>query len=213
MQNALAGQAGIAFANPGELNDLIKSDAEFSTVKTRRYIRLEDTKEGQRTICPIVYLDGDFSRKHPRLCLQLIIITHTELQDDQAECLLLRFETPEGSDPAGTGKHDYYHSQLCTDLRIDGPSNTVNVPGCVSWRAVSCPAWPIDAKTPLHLLACVVFALYGKANGMRILRGAYGDSLDKLIADMHFSFPSPSVRPSRARTRQARKKRKSKNRK
>jgi hypothetical protein len=193
MQQALGGQAGLPVTNAQELNSLIKINAKFSTLKTRKYIRLADTNEGQRTICPIAYLDGDLSGKHPRLCIQLIIVTYMSLPGDTSECILMRFETPEGNDPAGTGKHDYYHSQLCTELRIDGPGNTFTVPNCVSWSALSCPAWPMDATTPLHLLCCVIFALYGKNVGVRILRTAYGDDLEKLIKGMHLLFSSPAA--------------------
>jgi hypothetical protein len=193
MQQALAGQAGQAVTDPKELNSLININTKFSTLKTRKYIRLADTNQGQRTICPIAYLDGDFSGDHPRLCVQLIIVTHTALPGDKSECILMRFETPEGKDPAGTGKHDFYHSQLCTELRIDGPGNTFSIPNCISWSALSCPAWPMDATTPLHLLCCVIFSLYGKREGVRILRTAYGDDLDNLIKGMHFSFSSPAA--------------------
>jgi hypothetical protein len=176
MQNALAGKAGVAVTNPDDLDRIIIASGEFSTLKSRRFIRLVDTSEGQLTICPLVYLDGNFSKKHPRLRIQLVIVTYTQSVGDKPECLLLRFETPEGADPAGIGKHDYYHSQICTYFQIDGPTNTLELPNPMLWRAQSCPAWPMDAKTPIHLLVCVVFALYGKADGVRILREAYGES-------------------------------------
>ena len=126
-------------------------------------------------------------------------MAHTPQPGDITQCLLMRFETPEGHDPAGEGKHDYYHSQLCTELRIDRSTATVGIPECIAWGAVSCPAWPVDASTPLQLLACVIFALYGKADGMRILRKVYGRSLDNLIEDMHFAFPAKKAAPRRLR--------------
>jgi hypothetical protein len=54
----------------------------------------------------------------------------------------------------------------------------------------------MDASTPFQLLACVVFALYGKVDGMRTLRNAYGKKLDGLMAEMHFIFPSQGSKPA-----------------
>jgi hypothetical protein len=210
VQQALAGKAGQAVTTKEELNGLFRSDAAFSTLATKRFIRLVDTINGPHTICPIAFLDGDLSREHPYLRIQLIIVTHTSQPNATTQCLLMRFETPEGNDPAGVGMHDYYHSQLCTELRIDGSTAAVKIPQCITWNAVSCPAWPVDASTPLHLLACVVFALYGKADGMRILRNAYRKRLDSLISDMHFAFPAkavitqPSKRASKKKSRRKR---------
>jgi hypothetical protein len=127
--------------NPDDLDKIIMANGKFSTLTTRRFIRFADTNVKQRTICPIAYLDGDLSKKHPRLRIQLVIITHTQSPEDKPECLLLRFETPEGADPAVIGKHDYYHSQICTHFQIDGPNNTFTIPIRMMWRAHSCPAW------------------------------------------------------------------------
>jgi hypothetical protein len=208
VQRALAGKAGQAVTTEAELSGIFRSDAAFSTLATKRFLRLADTVEGSRTICPIAFVDGDLSRQHPYLRVQLIIVAHTSQPEDAAQCLLMRFETPEGEDPAGEGKHDFYHSQLCTELRIDRSAATVSIPECIKWGAVSCPAWPIDASTPLQLLACIVFALYGKVDGMRILRKVYGDHLDNLIEDMHFAFPAKTAAlvrvPKRTAKRNAR---------
>jgi hypothetical protein len=155
-----------------------------------------------------VYLDGDFSGQHPYLRVQLIVVAHTSQSGNAPQCLLMRFETPEGKDPAGNGKHDYYHSQLCTELRIDRSAASFIIPERIMWGAVSCPAWPVDASTPLQLLACVVFSLYGKLDGMRILRKVYGASLDALIEDMHFVFPAQQPAPKqRSKSKPPRKRR------
>jgi len=187
VQRILQGQAGNPVASAEELGKLIKDNTKFSTVKSKRFIRLRDTREGPRILSPLIYLDGDLSKTHPRLSVQMIIVAHT---DSDAGCLLLRFETPEGGDPMGEGKHDFYHSQLCTFLRTDGPNDIFSIPNSMLWSAESCPAWPMDAKKPVHLLACVLFALYGKPEGVRLLKDAYGDTFGDQIVGMHFSFPS-----------------------
>ena len=46
MQQALAGKAGQAVTTEVELSDIFRSDAAFSTLATKRFIRLEDTIEG-----------------------------------------------------------------------------------------------------------------------------------------------------------------------
>ncbi|MCA1469628.1 hypothetical protein I6F09_17170 [Bradyrhizobium sp. IC3195] len=199
LYQALAGAAGQAFSTVDELKSAFRSDAAFSTVATKRFIRLADTSDGAHAICPVIFLDGDLSKNHPYLRIQLIIVTHSLQADVQPQCLLMRFETPEGMDPEGQGKHDYYHSQLCTELRVDSSGRTLTVPKCVQWSAASCPAWPVDAGTPFQLLACVVFALYGKFDGVRILRKAYGKSLDALIEEMHFVFAKPQASMKSAR--------------
>jgi hypothetical protein len=214
VQETLAGKAGQAVTTEAELKAIFKSDTPFSTLTTKRFIRFVDTNDGPNTICPIAFLDGDFSGGHPYLRIQLVIVTHSSQPGNAAQCLVMRFETPEGNDPASQGKHGYYHSQLCTELRLDRSTAGFSIPQCISWSAVSCPAWPIDASTPLQLLACVVFALYGKVDGMRTLRNAYGKDLDGLMAEMHFVFPSPLSKFDRASKRvrrtKAKKKRKSK---
>lgn len=191
----LAGQAGQAVTTEAELSGLFKSNGAFSTLTTKRFIRLVDTNDGSNTICPIAFVDGDLSGKHPYLRIQLVLITYTAQQNTASQCLLIRFETPEGGDPAGTGMHDYYHSQLCAELRIDRSPKTFGISKSIAWGAASCPAWPIDASTPLQLLTCVVFALYGKTEGARILRKAYANSFDELIEEMHFTFPAKVAVP------------------
>jgi hypothetical protein len=132
-------------------------------------------------------------------------------QDSDLQCLLIRFETPEGLNPAGQGRHDYYHSQLCTSFYIDGPNDTFSFEKRISWHALSCPAWPLDAKTPAHLLACLVFALYGKPEGYRTLQQAFGRSIKDYIDEMHFVFEGPSTQKvSKAAQREIRKKKKAK---
>jgi hypothetical protein len=208
LQGMLANQAGTALTKKGDLTALIKDDGHFSTAELRRYIRLADTNDGNRAISPIIYVDGDFSRKYPLFRVQLIVVTGTNIPEDTAQCLLLRFETPEGDDPSGSGKHDYYHSQLCTSFRITGPDNAIAVPDSLSWLALSCPAWPLDAKTPVHLLACVIFALYGKSDGVRLLQQAYGDKLEASMEGMHFAFglQGPSRRRAQERSQKRRRK-------
>jgi hypothetical protein len=207
----VANQAGKPLATPEELASLFKSGGRFSTVKGRRFIRLRDTQDAQRVMSPLVYLDGDFSADHPSLRIQLLIVSHEKQSDSDLQCLLLRFETPEGLNPAGQGRHDYYHSQLCTSFYIDGPNDTFSFDKCISWQALSCPAWPLDAKTPAHLLACLVFALYGKTEGYRTLQEAFGQSIKEYIDEMHFVFEGPSTqKPSKASRREIRKKKKRK---
>jgi hypothetical protein len=71
----------------------------------------------------------------------------------------------------------------------------------------------MDAKTPLHLLVCVVFALYGKAEGSQILQTAYGSDSRKVMDGMHFAFPHPVTTPpgqmakKRKRSKKARRRR------
>lgn len=199
LHSVLANQAGTPLTKREDLQALISDSAEFSTSENRRFIRLADAGDGNRAISPLIYLDGDFSKKYPRFSIQLVVVTHSQLANDKPQCLLLRFETPEGTDPSGTGKHDYYHSQLCTNLRMSGPNNTVSIPDSISWLALSCPAWPLDARTPVHLLACVIFALYGKADGLGMLRLAYGDELAKHLDGMHFPFAKISA-PSKKKS-------------
>lgn len=198
LYSALADQAGTRLTNEEDLAELIKANAEFSTSEQRRFIRLEDTNDGSRTISPLIYVDGDFTKKHPRFRVQLVLVSYNSAAGDDAQCLLLRFETPEGIDPSGTGKHDYYHSQLCTSFRRAGSSDTFTVPDCVSWLTLSCPAWPLDARTPIHLLACVIFALYGKLDGVRILQRAYGRTLLKHLDGMHFVFEDTAASSRKA---------------
>lgn len=207
VHETLAGKAGQAVTSEAELKTLFRNDGAFSTLATRRFIRLPDTRDGPNVICPIVFLDGDLSTQHPYLRVQLVIVTHSPHDNTAPQCLLIRFETPENGNPAGTGMHDYYHSQLCQELRVDRSTKTFPIPSSIAWGALSCPAWPIDASTPLELLTCVIFALYGKADGLRILRSAYGNRLDELIADMHFVIPgkaiatAPQKKPSASRKR------------
>jgi hypothetical protein len=208
LQGALANQVGTALTKSEDLKRIIVSSAEFSTSEKRRFIRLEDSTDGSRTISPLIYLDGDFSQDHPRFRVQLILVTYSSGAHEKPQCLLLRFETPEGADPSGTGKHDFYHSQLCTNLRMQGPNNTFTVPDSVSWLALSCPAWPLDAKTPIHLLACMIFALYGKPNGVRMLQRAYGDTLPALIAGMHFVAELGAPKIAKQETTKVKRKRK-----
>jgi hypothetical protein len=94
---------------------------------------------------------------------------------------------------------------VLVELRIDRSTKSFSIPQCISWGAASCPAWPVDASTPFQLLACVVFALYGKVDGMRTLRKAYGKQLDHLMAKMHFMFPRQTSTPT-AVVKKARKK-------
>lgn len=197
LHSVLANQVGTALTKHEDLADLINDSVEFSTSENRRFIRLADAGDGNRAISPLIYLDGDFSKKFPRFRIQLVVVTHSQRANDKPQCLLLRFETPEGTDPSGSGKHDYYHSQLCTNLRISGPNNTFSVPESISWLALSCPAWPLDAQTPVHLLACMIFAIYGKAEGIRMLRLAYKDELAKHLDGMHFLFGRPVAQASR----------------
>jgi hypothetical protein len=84
----------------------------------------------------------------------------------------------------------------------------------LEWREIMRPIksnsdwkWLI-VSTPLQLLMCVVFALYGKAEGVRILRKAYGNSLDELINDMHFAFPAKAAisQPPKSATKKKSKK-------
>jgi hypothetical protein len=193
VQEILQGTAGTAFTAETELKAVFKFDGPFSTLTNRRFIRLADIRKGPRTICPMAFLDGDFSKGHPRLRIQLIIVSLTPQGNEKPQCLIMRFETPEGSDPAGQGEHDYYHSQLCTELRVDSSTKTFRIPNCMAWNAVSCPAWPVDASTPFQLLACLVFSLYGKVEGMLTLRRAYRSGLDELMDRMHFAFPPMSA--------------------
>lgn len=203
VQEILRGTAGTAFTTETELKAVFEPTGPFSTLTNKRFIRLADIAKGSQIICPMVFLDGDFSTEHPRLRVQLIVVSLTRQTNGETQCLIIRFETPEGSDPAGQGDHDFYHSQLCTELRTDTSTRTFQIPSCMSWTAVSCPAWPVDASTPFQLLACLVFALYGKAEGMLTLRRAYGSGLDDLISNMHFAFPPTDVP---ARRRKAKKK-------
>ena len=136
LQKALANQAGTSLATPEELASLFKSGSRFSTVKGKRFIRLRDTEDAQRVMSPLVYLDGDFSSDHPSLRIQLLIASYEKQSDNDLQCMLLRFETPEGLNPAGQGKHDYYHSQLCTSFYIDGPNNTFSFANCMQWQAL-----------------------------------------------------------------------------
>jgi len=210
LHGALANQAGKPLATPEELASLFKSGSKFSTVKGRRFIRLRDTEDARRIMSPLIYLDGDLSEIHPSLRIQLLIVSYEKQANSGHQCLLLRFETPEGLNPAGQGKHDYYHSQLCTSFYIDGPNDTFSFEKCISWQALSCPAWPLDARTPAHLLACLVFALYGKTEGYRTLQQAFGRSVRGHIEDMHFVFEAPSLKKaSKAVQRTIRKKNKS----
>ena len=208
LYQALGAQVGGPMMKQEDLTALIKGDTSFSTAAHGRFIRLEDTNDGSRSISPLIYVDGDFRETHPRFCIQLVVVTHSTA-GDKPQCLLLRFETPEGKDPSGHGKHDYYHSQLCKDLRSGGPNDTIAVPDSISWLTLSCPAWPLDAKSPIHLLACVVFSLYGKLEGARILRKAYGDKFAERLSGMHFMFevaPPPfaarkTTQPRKSRSR------------
>jgi hypothetical protein len=61
----------------------------------------------------------------------------------------------------------------------------------------------MDATSPVDLLACVIFALYGKVDGARIIRQAYGDKFSERLSGMHFVFePVPTAR-SRTKRRKA----------
>jgi hypothetical protein len=196
----LGSHVGLPMMKEEDLTALIKSDVSFSTAAQGRFIRLEDTNDGSRSVSPLIYIDGDFSGAHPQFRIQLIVVTHNAA-GDEPQCLLLRFETPEGNDPSGRGKHDYYHSQLCKDLRSGGPNQTFTVPDYVSWLTLSCPAWPLDAKSPTHLLACVIFSLYGKLEGAHILRRAYGDKFSDRISGMHFTFEAAPVPRARRKAK------------
>jgi hypothetical protein len=193
VQQAIGGSAGQALTTKAELGSMVKYDAAFSTLTTRRFIRLPDISKGKLTISPMAFLDGDLSQEHPYLRVQLVIVTHSRETGIPPQCLIMRFETPEtNGDPEGAGEHDYYHSQLCTELRIDRSTRTFKIPQCIAWSATSCPAWPVDASTPLQLLACVVLALYGKVDGTRWLRNVYGNQTADIIRDMHLRLPAPS---------------------
>jgi hypothetical protein len=198
LYNILRGQVGTAVVKQEDLATIVKMDASFSMAAQGRYIRLHDTSDGRRSVSPLIYLDGDFSQAHPRLCVQLILATH-DADGSAPECLLLRFESPEGADRAGKGKHDYYHSQLCKDLRKTGPNDTFSVPNSIFWSVPSCPAWPLDAQTPTHLLACLIYSLYGKVDGASILRRAYGDNFAQRLSGMHFLFAPIAVLPNNRR--------------
>jgi hypothetical protein len=210
VQEAVGGAMGQALTTEAELGSLVKYGEAFSTLTTRRFIRLPDIPKGQLTISPMAFLDGDLSQEYPRLRVQLVIVTHSQEADVLPQCLIMRFETPETrGDPAGAGEHDYYHSQLCTELRIDQSARTFRIPQCIAWSATSCPAWPVDASTPLQLLACVVLALYGKIDGTRFLRNVYGAQTRDIISDMHLTLPSSpaTTKPKRKAKKRARPKR------
>jgi hypothetical protein len=188
LYSAVESNAGTALTNSSDLIELIRIDAKFSTVEQKRYIRLPDTTDAHRKISPLVYLDGDLSKPHPHLSVQVVMVTHSSVSDEKSQCLLLRFETPEGLDPSGAGEHDYYHSQLCMEVRVTGPGSTMRFPRSIAWAPLSYPAWPLDAKTPIHLMACIIFSLYGKGEGARILKQAYGDAFAECLEGMHFAF-------------------------
>jgi hypothetical protein len=207
LYSVVESNAGTALTKSQDLVKLIRHDARFSTVEQKRYIRLPDTTDAHRKISPLVYLDGDFSRPHPHLSVQLVVVAHSNLANEQSQCLVLRFETPAGLDPAGTGDHDYYHSQLCVDVRVTGPGNTMSFPGSIAWRPLSCPTWPLDAKTPAHLMACIIFSLYGKGEGARMLRQAYGGAFAQRLEGMHFAFAEDEAAKKKRARRVRRKKR------
>jgi hypothetical protein len=196
----LEGKVGTAVVGKEDLATIIKMDESFSMAVQARFIRLQDTSDGGRSVSPLIYLDGDFSQENPRLSIQLILAAH-DASGDESQCLLLRFESPESADPAGKGKHDYYHSQLCKDLRKTGPNDTFAVPASISWPALSCPALPLDAQTPTHLLACLIYALYGKIEGATIMRRAYGEKFAERLSGMHFAFPLDAPRKAKGARR------------
>jgi hypothetical protein len=65
--------------------ELIRLDAKFSTVEQKRYIRLPDTADAHRNISPLVYLDGDLSKPHPHLSVQVVMVTHSSVPNEQSQ--------------------------------------------------------------------------------------------------------------------------------
>jgi hypothetical protein len=191
VQSALENRAGAAFGRVEDIKRLFIGQKKFSTTEPPRYLRLPDIEEGGDRVTPLVYLDGELSDTKPFLSLQVALIVHSKVAGAVSKKFAMRFETPEGSE----SRHDYYHSQLCNQLRRGGVANSALDLGLdIDWFPISHPAWPVDAGSPSELLACLVFALYGKRVGSDIIREAGEisgrDIFSELLGNMRANFRS-----------------------
>ncbi len=92
----------------------------------------------------------------------------------------LRFESPHK-----TGKHDYFHVQL-TKHWTNSKKRLIS-DKCPDWLPDSQPAFPIDAKNPLHLLLCLLVSLYGIKEAKKYLKDSGESNLNKKMEGMHIA--------------------------
>jgi hypothetical protein len=144
----------------------------------RRFLYLPPLKD-QELWLPIasVYLPAEAA-----ISYQVAFFAGTGVYD---HAFGVRFESPEGS-AAGTGfgVHNYYHAQLCRDLRPHHDRATL-----IDWLPVTQPAFPLDAVDDESLLAAMLIALYGASFLTEITR-ALGE-LPASVKDMRLVQMQP----------------------
>jgi hypothetical protein len=151
-----------------------------------------------------VYLDGHFNKPQPYFRLQVVLVIHVSADNDVARKIALRFETPEAS-----GKHSYYHSQLCVAIQRGAGTNTLGLPMEATWFPTSHPAWPMDAESPTELLVCLILTLYGKVVGGQIISEAGSrcdrDLFGEVLTGMRTQFRDAPVATTKKKAKKAKK--------
>ena len=191
----LADKAGGVVDNFNDIASMIAKGGAFSTTAAARYIRLPDIEEGGARITPLVYLDGHFREQSPYFRLQVVLVVHASAATHTAKKIALRFETPEQS-----GKHSYYHSQICVTIQRGLGTDTMDLEMEPPWFPTSHPAWPMDAETPTELLVCLILTLYGKVVGSQIINEAGArcgrDLFAEVLTAMRTKFRDAPAQPA-----------------
>jgi len=150
----LLNEASSRFArfNERELEGFFETNPERGdTSETGKYVFLPVVPNPR--LLPVLNLAYDLPNNRVRL--QLVLFVEKEV-GQQARAFGYRYESPET-----TGRHTFWHAQPIHQLRRHDET-TIELPGLEDgWRPIDTPAFPLDARCAIDLLACLMISLYG----------------------------------------------------
>lgn len=122
-------------------------------LESGQFIYLEPVASRAGLLVPVLAATYDFEAHPAKASMRLAIFGQ---HDERLQAVGYRFEY-------GAGRHAYFHLQHVVDFGTSRPLPTA------TWMPVDLPAIPIDAKSPVGLVVC-------------LLGGLYDDYLPKLLA-------------------------------
>ena len=166
-------------ASHGDLIGIFRDYPRAGNLMDRKkFLWLEPTSDGR---LPILGISYDFGQiELPQICLRVGLMT---LPDNEGPpgAIGFRFESPMGIG----GTHDYYHAQIFCEFTRE--AGWPRLPNCPDWLSETTPAFKLDARNPVQLLATLVISLYG----LRYvgLLNQFGADLAAAIREMHEVAP------------------------